>query len=232
MATLTLVLPVFTRVAPGIYTNSQLVFVAASSGILWACFIFVQTVRHRDYFTPEGSDLETHAELPTNGQTWISFGYLLLSLVTVVGLAKKLSPAIERAVEIAHAPRAIVGTCYCHACAAARNLGGGAGCSCQPSTNQHEPCGRFRAGLHRAYYSGGRASFYLLPFASCSGPFAERHGSDRANIRGQQCHVGHRPHLPYARCSTPCLVRSISLPRLRSVSNFFRVSLSCVVRLH
>ena len=36
-------------------------------------------------------------------------GLLLLSLVTVVGLAKKLSPAIEHGVEIANAPRAVVG---------------------------------------------------------------------------------------------------------------------------
>ncbi len=40
---------------------------------------------------------------------WASFGLLLLSLVTVVGLAKMLSPTIERAVEGANAPGAVVG---------------------------------------------------------------------------------------------------------------------------
>ena len=39
------------------------------------------------------------------GQFWV----LLLSLVVVVGLAKKLSPTIEHAVEAANAPRAVVG---------------------------------------------------------------------------------------------------------------------------
>ena len=34
---------------------------------------------------------------------------LLVSLVAVVGLAKMLSPSIERAVEVAKAPRAVVG---------------------------------------------------------------------------------------------------------------------------
>jgi hypothetical protein len=34
---------------------------------------------------------------------------LVVSLVAVVGLAKMLSPAIERAVEVANAPRAVVG---------------------------------------------------------------------------------------------------------------------------
>jgi len=42
-------------------------------------------------------------------EAWASFGLLLLSLVSVVGLAKMLSPAIEQAVESAEAPQAVVG---------------------------------------------------------------------------------------------------------------------------
>jgi Ca2+:H+ antiporter len=112
MSALTLVLPVFTTSTPrGTYSDSQLEFVAVSSAALWVIFIFVQTVRHRDYFIPEekASDLETHASPPTTGQAWASFGFLLLSLVTVVGLAKMLSPAIEQGVAAANAPRAVVG---------------------------------------------------------------------------------------------------------------------------
>src|SRR5690242_10377625 len=112
MSTLTLVLPVFTTSTPGAtYTTSQLVFVALTSAALWSIFIFIQTVRHRDYFIPvsNASDLEMHADPPTIGQTWASFGLLLLSLVSVVGLAKVLSPTIENAVEAANAPRAVVG---------------------------------------------------------------------------------------------------------------------------
>ena len=112
MSTLTLVLPVFTTSTPGgTYTISQLAFVAVSSAALWAIFIFVQTVRHRDYFIPanDTADLEVHSEAPTARAAWVSFGLLLLSLVVVVGLAKKLSPMIEHAVEAANAPRAVVG---------------------------------------------------------------------------------------------------------------------------
>lgn len=112
MAVLTLVLPAFTTSAPGgTYSRSQLVFVAVSSGLLWAIFISIQTIRHRDYFIPveNASDPEAHAEPPTTGQAWASFGLLLLSLVTVVGLAKMLSPTIERTVQAANAPRAVVG---------------------------------------------------------------------------------------------------------------------------
>jgi Ca2+:H+ antiporter len=112
MSTLTLVLPVFTTSTPsGTYNISQLAFVAVSSAALWSIFIFIQTVRHRDYFIPvtDAADLEVHAEPPTARAAWVSFGLLLLSLVAVVGLAKKLSPMIERAVEAANAPRAVVG---------------------------------------------------------------------------------------------------------------------------
>jgi Ca2+:H+ antiporter len=112
MSTLTLVLPAFTTsTSGGTYSTSQLAFVAVTSAALWSMFIFIQTVRHRDYFIPmtNATDPEMHAEPPTSGQAWMSFGLLLLSLVTVVGLAKKLSPAIEHGVEIANAPRAVVG---------------------------------------------------------------------------------------------------------------------------
>jgi Ca2+:H+ antiporter len=112
MSTLTLVLPVFTTsTSGGTYTTSQLAFVAVSSAALWAIFIFVQTVRHRDYFIPatDVADVDVHAEPPTAGKAWLSFGLLLVSLVAVVGLAKMLSPAIEHAVEAANAPRAVVG---------------------------------------------------------------------------------------------------------------------------
>jgi len=112
MAALTLILPAFTTSAPSAtYNKPQLAFVAVTSAALWAIFVFVQTVRHREYFIPtaNASDANAHAEPPTTRQAWTSFGWLLLSLVTVVGLAKMLSPAIERAVEAANAPRAAVG---------------------------------------------------------------------------------------------------------------------------
>jgi Ca2+:H+ antiporter len=112
LATLTMVLPVFTTSTPGPrYTTAQLAFAAVASLALWAVFVFVQTVRHRDYFLPpQGAhDPTVHAALPSLGQAWASFLLLLVSLVTVVGLAKVLSPAIERAVDAAGAPAAVIG---------------------------------------------------------------------------------------------------------------------------
>ncbi len=112
MSGLTLVIPDFTTSTPGgTLSGSQLLFVAVGSAALWAIFVFIQTVRHRDYFIPatSASDPEVHAPPPTNQQTWASLGWLLVSLVAVVGLAKMLSPTIESMVEAAGAPRAVIG---------------------------------------------------------------------------------------------------------------------------
>jgi len=112
MSTLTLVLPVFTTTTPaGTYSSSQLLFVAATAAALWGIFIFVQTVRHRDYFIPvtAATNPDLHAEPPTATAAWLSFGLLVVSLVAVVGLAKMLSPTIEAAVDAANAPRVVVG---------------------------------------------------------------------------------------------------------------------------
>ena len=43
----------------------------------------------------ERSESDEHAEPPTARAAWLSFAVLLLALVTVVGLAKALSPSIE-----------------------------------------------------------------------------------------------------------------------------------------
>lgn len=113
LAGLSLVLPTFTTSsAVGTYTDAQLGFAALSSLALWAVFVFVQTVRHRDYFLPPGGsaqDEDQHATPPTAAASWASFGLLLVSLVSVVGLAKQLSPGIEAAVAAAGAPRAVIG---------------------------------------------------------------------------------------------------------------------------
>jgi Ca2+:H+ antiporter len=112
LAVLVLVLPTFTTSMPGpAYSASQLAFVGCASIALWCVFIFFQTVRHRDFFLPriDPSNEAMHAEPPSITAAWASFGLLLVSLVTVVGLAKLLSPVIERAVAAAGAPHAVVG---------------------------------------------------------------------------------------------------------------------------
>jgi Ca2+:H+ antiporter len=112
LAGLSLMLPTFTTSsAVGTYTVSQLAFVAVSSLALWAVFVFVQTVRHRDYFLPQknASDEDVHAAPPSKGQALVSFALLMVSLVVVVGLAKQLSPVIEAGVSAVGAPKTVIG---------------------------------------------------------------------------------------------------------------------------
>ncbi|MDO9352155.1 MAG: hypothetical protein Q7T55_00580 [Solirubrobacteraceae bacterium] len=188
LATLTLVVPTFTTGSPGLeFTTAQLIFASVASIVLYGSFVFVQTVRHRDYFLPRTSaarptaiagasasqpggddqgaaayleamdtatagpatqrgldvsassgaatgadttsgdgpavgdrvhvpyavdpveDGEDHADPPTDRETLVSLGLLLVSLVAVVGLAKIESPAIEDGVKSIGAPQSAVG---------------------------------------------------------------------------------------------------------------------------
>jgi Ca2+:H+ antiporter len=111
LATLTLVLPTFTTSAPGPeFSGAQLTFAAIASLALYALFVLVQTVRHRDYFLPPGDDdPEHHADPPSDRETLTSLGLLVVALVAVVGLAKIESPAIEDVVEAIGAPLSAVG---------------------------------------------------------------------------------------------------------------------------
>ncbi len=111
LAVLTLVLPEFTTSTHGgTFSMPQLVFAGAASLLLYGMFVFVQTVKHRDYFLPSGeSSPEAHAPPPPIRHAWISFGLLCLCLVAVVGLAKLLAPTIEQVVVAAKAPHTVVG---------------------------------------------------------------------------------------------------------------------------
>jgi Ca2+:H+ antiporter len=110
LTTLALVLPNVTSTAAGpTFSSSQLLFASIVSLILYGSFLFVQTVRHRDYFLPAAGGEEVHALPPTNGIALASAGLLLVSLVSVVALAKALTPTLERGLAAVGAPRSVVG---------------------------------------------------------------------------------------------------------------------------
>ena len=117
LAAVTLVLPRFTTSAPGPeFSDSQLAFAAVASLALYALFVFTQTVRHRDFFLPvetgdgpRDADGGGHADPPTRREALQSLGLLVASLVSVVGLAKLESPAIESGVAAVGFPAAFVG---------------------------------------------------------------------------------------------------------------------------
>jgi Ca2+:H+ antiporter len=108
---LALVLPNYAASELGpLYSTSQLIFASLVSLILYGSFVFVQTLRHRDYFlSVETDDEEAHAPLPPNRFAVMSAGLLLVSLGAVVGLAKILTPTVEFAIAYLGVPKAVVG---------------------------------------------------------------------------------------------------------------------------
>jgi Ca2+:H+ antiporter len=111
LTTLTLILPNVATSAPGpVFSTSQLAFAGVVSLVLYGGFIFVQTVRHRDYFLPVEREREgAHTPPPTNKTALVSAGLLVAALVAVVGLAKSLTPVLETAVRILDVPKSLVG---------------------------------------------------------------------------------------------------------------------------
>jgi Ca2+:H+ antiporter len=115
LVTLSLVLPNFTTSVVGpAFSPSQLAFAGTASLVLYAVFVFVQAVRHRDYFLPDpksgvAMDEEAHAPPPSAGVALASLALLLTSLVAIVSLAKALTPAVDEGIAALGAPTAIVG---------------------------------------------------------------------------------------------------------------------------
>ena len=122
LAGLCLVLPGFTVTEPGLaYSSSQLDFVAVASLVLYVAFVLTQAGRHRDFFVPVyvdrhgrvsgvvDDDADGHADPPSRRETWLSLALLMAALVSVVGLAKLLSPTIESSVSRLGLPHGVVG---------------------------------------------------------------------------------------------------------------------------
>jgi Ca2+:H+ antiporter len=110
MAVLVLVMPNFVASVPGpFYSDYQLVFVSAVCLLLYGAFLFIQTGWHRGYFLPIGDDESEPAERPGTRIVLTSAGLLPIALVSVVLLAKSLTPALEAALAAIHAPVAVIG---------------------------------------------------------------------------------------------------------------------------
>ena len=113
LAVLVLVLPNFALAGgPGQYSSVQLIGVGIVALLLYAVFLFVQTVRHRDYFleadTDRDADLD-RIEPPSAAVTLASAVLLPVSLVAVILLAKVLSHPLDDAIMAAGLPQSFVG---------------------------------------------------------------------------------------------------------------------------
>lgn len=113
LAIFTLIFPNYTVSEPGPYFSARhLLFIALVVLALYGVFVFVQTVRHRDYFGEiiDGEAIETGVDIrPSIRMTLISTLLLVLSLSMVVLLAKALSTSISSSIAAAGLPMSFLG---------------------------------------------------------------------------------------------------------------------------
>lgn len=109
---LVFILPNFTVSEFGPNLNSfQLTFIGISTSILYFTFIFIQTVRHRNYFLPaiNPEDKTIHLEPPNKATTITSLVFLLICLAIVVFSAKSLAPYMETIILDWGLPKSLLG---------------------------------------------------------------------------------------------------------------------------
>jgi Ca2+:H+ antiporter len=110
LATITLILPNYTLTTPGpLYSAAQLGFVSVVTIILYAVFLYTQTIRHRDYFIIESEGGVDDAGQTSTRTLMLSTALLLVSLLAVVLLAKKFSLVVDAGAAAIGAPPAFAG---------------------------------------------------------------------------------------------------------------------------
>jgi Ca2+:H+ antiporter len=110
LATITLIMPNYTLTAPGpIYSAAQLGFVSVVTLILYAVFLYTQTIRHRDYFINQTKGHAAGESHLSNRMLGLSVALLVVSLLAVVLLSKKFSLVVDAGTAMIGAPPAFAG---------------------------------------------------------------------------------------------------------------------------
>lgn len=110
IAAMTMVFPNTTTTEAGpVYSARQLIFFSAATLALYLVFLYIQTVRHRDYFTMLGDDVGDHEDKPSNAAVWSSLALLVVALVAIVGMSKQASSLLEAGSVRFGYPQAVVG---------------------------------------------------------------------------------------------------------------------------
>ena len=107
---LTLILPNFTTSINGpVYTEPQLIFISIACLIIYATFLIIQTVRHREYFLTAIQKENQPPVIITKKDVIVSLILLIVSLTIIVLLAKILSHPIEDNLTKVNLPKSLVG---------------------------------------------------------------------------------------------------------------------------
>jgi len=106
---LTLILPNFTKSSEaGSFNVPQLVFVSIACLVIYATFIYVQTIRHRNYFLTNKAN-QQNLNNQSSTSLFSNLFFLIISLIIVVLLAKTISPSIEKTIIDADLPHSLLG---------------------------------------------------------------------------------------------------------------------------
>jgi Ca2+:H+ antiporter len=110
LATITLILPNYTLTTPGpVYSLAQLAFVSFVTLVLYAMFLYTQTILHRGYFVNAAAGAAEDGSHTSSRMLGWSVVLLLVSLLAVVLLAKKFSLVVDVATALIGAPPAFAG---------------------------------------------------------------------------------------------------------------------------
>jgi Ca2+:H+ antiporter len=113
LAVLGLVLPNFTTSTSGpTFSTEQAIFLAVTSLSLYAIFLLIQTVRHRQYFieSRDAAVVASSADHPVHMRsTAFHAAMLLLYLIAVILLAEKFAIPLDNSIEQFHMPQAFGG---------------------------------------------------------------------------------------------------------------------------
>jgi Ca2+:H+ antiporter len=113
LAVLGLVLPNFTTsTSEPTFSTEQAIFLAVTSLSLYAIFLLIQTVRHRQYFidSRDAAGAAHSADHPVHTRsTAFHAAMLLLYLITVILLAEKFAIPLDNSIEQFHMPQAFGG---------------------------------------------------------------------------------------------------------------------------
>ena len=112
LSVLTMVLPNYTQSSTGpTLTSGQLGFVAVVTVLLYAVFLYIQTVRHTEYFTevnagPSGAEPSDEKNKTAPRKASI---LLIVSLLAVVLLSKTFATSVKTGLSYVGAPEALSG---------------------------------------------------------------------------------------------------------------------------
>jgi Ca2+:H+ antiporter len=112
LSVLTLVLPDYTSTTPrATLAPSQLLFIAFVTLLLYGVFLYIQTVRHTDYFISTGGQRETASSLHSGERLplWKISLLLMVSLLGAVLLSKAFAASLKTAFASLGAPHGLAG---------------------------------------------------------------------------------------------------------------------------